>query len=190
MKFGRCPLCESRTLKKIQGEEFECEACKAPLRFTWSLGNSIAIILPIGLSNLMSHFSDPIRYGVPAVVLLLLLFFYFKYRNYHLDDIRINESLNALQDDVRHADNFLAGKIGVIDMIERMSLLKDSYGKNAKVQAIAREHFNRIGGLNLAEQSEAFSSVYPDIDLQEFALRQKKAAQQEISRLQSYKLNA
>ncbi|EIK45057.1 hypothetical protein O59_001731 [Cellvibrio sp. BR] len=190
MKLGTCPCCGSRDLQKVQGEEFVCQACKAPLRFTWSAAHGIGIVLPLTLPNLMQQFPEFIRYGVPAVLLAVLLVLYFKYRRFHLDEIRLNELLLELQHDLQLAGKFSARKTGVLDFIQQMNGLKNTYGKVPAIQTLLREHFNRVGGFNIEEQSRAFSGLYPDIDLNQFSQQQISFAQAEIERLRAYSVKA
>jgi hypothetical protein len=190
MKLGACPCCGSRDLQKVQGEKFVCQACKAPLRFTWSAAHGIGIVLPLTLPNLMQQFPVLIRYGIPLVLLAVLLVLYFKYRRFHLDEICLNEWLLELQHDLQLADKFIAGKTGVLDFIQQMNGLKNTYGKVPAIQTLLREHFNRVGGFSIEEQSRAFSGLYPDIDINQLSQQQISFAQAEIERLRAYSVKA
>ena len=188
MKLGVCPCCGSRNLKKLQGEQFTCLDCNAPLRFTWGAGHGIGIVLPMILPNVMQQFSEPIRYGVPAVLLVVLLIFYFRFRRFHLDAIGINEAINTAQDDLRQIDKFLAGKTGVVDFIAQIGSLKNTYGKAPSIQKLIIDSFNRVGGISVDEQADAVARTFPDIDFKKIAGEQAEEATARIAQLNAYQV--
>ncbi|WP_331346793.1 hypothetical protein [Cellvibrio sp. UBA7661] len=188
MTLGACPCCGSRNLKKLQGEQFTCVDCKAPLRFTWSAAHIIGIFLPVFLPNLLKSFPDTVQYGVPAVLLVVLLILYYRYRRFYVDDIGVAEAINARNSDLTHINRFVAGKIGAIDFVSNIDALKSTYAKEPAIQTLIQDHFNRVGGLSLSDQAAGFSAVYPSVDLMSIAAEQQKAANDEIARLKTYKI--
>lgn len=188
MKLGSCPCCGSRNLKKLQGEQFTCLDCNAPLRFTWSAAHGVGIVLPMTLPNLMQQFSDPIRYGIPAVLLVVLLILYFRFRRFHLDEFGIAEAISAAQEELRYIDKFIAGKIGVIDFIGQVDELKATYVQEPTIRSLIQDHFNRVGGLSAEEQASGFAAIHPYVDLNNIAHQQQQETSNRIARLNAYKL--
>lgn len=188
MTLGTCPCCGSRNIKKLQGEQFTCLDCKAPLRFTWLQLRSLVFLLPMVMPNLMQQFPDHLRYGLPFVVFFVLLILYYRYRQFHIDDIGIAEAINARNSDLSHINRFAAGKIGAIDLINQIDALKNTYAKEPAIQTLIQNHFNRVGGLSIADQAVGFSAVYPDVDLKNIAIEQELTANDEIARLKTYNI--
>jgi hypothetical protein len=100
MKFGVCPCCRSRNLKKIQGEQFTCLDCEAPLRFTWNWLHWASIIAYILLSHYLDEVPVTIRFSILAVVLVVLLILYFRLRQFHLDEFKLDEELTAAKSEL------------------------------------------------------------------------------------------
>lgn len=186
MKLGTCPCCGSRNLKKLEGEQFTCLDCKAPVRFTWGAAHGIGLVLPMTLPNVMQQFSDPIRYGIPAVLLVVLLILYFRFRRFHLDTIGVNEAINSAQDDLRKIEKFLASKTGVVDFIAQIDSLKNTYGKTPAIQKLIIDSFNRVGGISMEEQEDAVARSFPGMDFKKIAVEQVEEAKARIAQLNAY----
>ncbi|WP_331352276.1 hypothetical protein [Cellvibrio sp. UBA7671] len=188
MKFGVCPCCRSRNLKKIQGEQFTCLDCAAPLRFTWNWLHWASIIAYILLSNYLDEVPVTIRFSILAVVLVVLLILYFRLRQFHLDEFKLDEELTAAKSELYQIDRFVGGKIGVIDFINEVDELKKTYAKEPAVRSLVQNHFNRVGGLSIEEQALSFTSIHPYVDLKKIALQQQHETRKRIERLNAYKL--
>jgi hypothetical protein len=188
MKASSCPCCESRDLKKLKGEQYICLNCQAPLRFTWSAAHGIGIFFPLMLSNLLTSYTSIIRFGIPLILTLVLLILYFRFRRFHLDDIGMVEARNAAHEDIHLADKFLAEKIGIIDYVNQSNTLKKAFSQSPAFQKLNTDHFNRVGGMSLAEQACGFTEAYPDVDIKEIVLQQQKEGQARLGQLTNHKI--
>lgn len=188
MKFGVCPCCRSRNLKKVQGEQFICLDCEAPLRFTWNWLHWASIVAYILLSNYLDEIPATICFSILAVVLVVLLFLYFRLRQFHLDEFKLDEELTAARNELYQIDRFIGGKIGVIDFINEVDELKTTYAKEPEVRLLIQNHFNRVGGLSIEEQAKGFADIHPYVDLHNIALQQQQETHERIARLSAYKV--